>query len=552
VPAFRAEPRAETLGREWPVILVEQIEHLVGWRRSVNGRDAFGGKRDRNRCPGEDRRKGYVGLGPADAVPLAKARELAAECRAMLAEKPPRDPQAEFNRRKTEQAQRNAKSKTFYEMTFSYLDARMADPDNPMHISTRTGHERKLKKHLQPLHTMLPKQITAVEVFDIIQPLRIAGRRSTAHGSRLLILRVIEWARANGAFARTEINPASMEEGSPLRIMLRTESTDPKKWSKPRKALHFSKMPSLFARLQNIKRRTDFTAAEASRAVNKARETIYNYIRSGRLKAYKPDKPFSSRSMDYWLIKPEELFKVWPKVRDVIPDLPSVALYVLIYQILTAARPSEVLGMRWEEWKEDIAVWHVPWQRIKQGGRTRQDHYVPLSPKATEILIMLREQQKRDGIWGTTEFVFGSYLTANPTSAHIGIPPCLSTIHNLLERNVDKVDVDKTLHGMRTSFSSWATRLGFEEKDIERGLSHIRGYGGTDVARIYNRDAYNDDGGDESMLATIKALYEDPLRGLFEAWAIYCFTGELPKGRQLREAAEITPLITARWAQQRR
>jgi integrase len=261
-------------------------------------------------------------------------------------------------------------------------------------------------------------------------------------------------------------------------------------------------------------------------------------------------RPRKAGELKYWASAAEML--VWPKVHDVIPDLPSVALYALMFQILTATRPNETLGMRWDEWLEDIAVWCVPWQRVKQGGRTRQDHYIPLAPKATAILNMLREQQKRDGIWGTTEFVFGSYLTANPTSASEGVPPCNSTIRNLLRQNVDKVDVDKTLHGMRTSFSSWATRLGFNENDIERGLSHIRGYGSTDVARLYNRDAYNDDGGDENMLATIDALYEDPLRELFEAWATYCFTGKLPKGRQLREPAKITPLPTARWAQQKR
>jgi hypothetical protein len=89
-----------------------------------------------------------------------------------------------------------------------------------------------------------------------------------------------------------------------------------------------------------------------------------------------------------------------------------------------------------------------------------------------------------------------------------------------LEKNVDKVDVDKTLHGMRTAFSSWATRLGYKEADIERGLSHIRGYGSAPVV-----------------------IYEDPLRALFEDWATYCFTGELPKGRRLREPAEVVPML---------
>jgi integrase len=337
----------------------------------------------------EDRRRGYVGLGPANTVSLAQARERAQECRDFLAHKPPIDPRIEFQRRAREQAKAHAKTKNFYEMAESYLDARTNDPDNPMHISSRKGREYQLRKYLEPLHDKLPAEITSSDIRDIIQPLRQKGRRSTAHTTRTFAHRVIEWSRANGAFPETVINPASMELGSPLRVLLNTESTNPV--SKPLRALHFSKIPALFAKLELIKQRSDFTIGEAARAVGKsANKTIYYAIREGRLLAYKPDRPFCSRSMDQWWIKPAELFKVWPKVRDVIPGLPSVALYVLKYQILTAARPSEVLGMRWGEWEEDIQVWHVPWQRIKQGGRTRQDHYVPLSPPATAILEALR------------------------------------------------------------------------------------------------------------------------------------------------------------------
>jgi hypothetical protein len=81
---------------------------------------------------------------------------------------------------------------------------------------------------------------------------------------------------------------------------------------------------------------------------------------------------------------------------------------------------------------------------------------------------------------------------------------------------------------MRTAFSSWATKLGYQEKDIERGLSHLKGYGSTQVARIYNRDAFGPD--------------DHPLRELFDAWGNYCLTGELPEGRVLREPAEVISL----------
>jgi integrase len=455
-------------------------------------------------------RRGYVGLGPVTGVSLAAAREKAQECRELLARKPPIDPRTEFQRRAREQARAHIKTNNFLDMANSYLLARENDPEKPLHVTTRKGHDYNLNRYLKPLHEMPPVEITASDIYKIIQPLRQAGRRSTAHNNRLLAYRIIEWARANEAFPKTEINPASMD--GPLRVLLNTDKTDPV--SKPHPALHFNKIPALFAKLELVAQRTQFTLGEAARAVGKSRFTLYNLLRCGRLIGTKPERPFSSRSMDQWLIEPAELFKVY------LPGLPSVALHALKYQILTAARPGEALGMRWPEWEEAGQVWHVPWQRLKQGARTRQDHYVPLSEPAIAILYAVWDQQRRVDI--ETEFVFGSYRAANPTNSRLGIPPCKSTLHSLLAKNVDAADIDKTLHGMRTAFGSWARQLGYQEADIERGLSHIKGYGSDHVVRLYGRDATR----------------EDPLRVLFADWANYCLYGEPPADRVLRAPAE--------------
>jgi hypothetical protein len=53
-------------------------------------------------------------------------------------------------------------------------------------------------------------------------------------------------------------------------------------------------------------------------------------------------------------------------------------------------------------------------------------------------------------------------------------------------------EADKTLHGMRKAFGSWAKQQGYPEPDVERALTHIRGYGETDVARLYSGDATRD------------------------------------------------------------
>jgi hypothetical protein len=90
---------------------------------------------------------------------------------------------------------------------------------------------------------------------------------------------------------------------------------------------------------------------------------------------------------------------------------------------------------------------------------------------------------------------------------------------------------------MRAAFSSWATWLGYNPLDIERGLAHLAGYGPSSVARIYNRDAFGRDA------YVLEAIRKDPLRQLFADWAHYCLTGEFPKSRREPQEATVTPLL---------
>ena len=202
-------------------------------------------KADGRKGDNDEVSKGYVGLGSVKAVSLARARELAQECRELLVGRKI-DPRAEFRRRERQQARAHIKTKNFFDMANSYILARANDPEKPLHVSTRKGHEYNLNRYLKPLHKMLPAEITARDIYEIIQPLRQAGRRSTAHRNRTLTYQVMEWARANEAFPKTEINPASMT--GELRILLNTDHTNP--LSTPHPALHFSKIPALFAKLR--------------------------------------------------------------------------------------------------------------------------------------------------------------------------------------------------------------------------------------------------------------------------------------------------------------
>ncbi len=61
---------------------------------------------------------------------------------------------------------------------------------------------------------------------------------------------------------------------------------------------------------------------------------------------------------------------------------------VLELQILTACRPGEVAGARWEEIDLEAAAWIIPGERMKAG----RAHRVPLSPAAVKLLSALSRQ----------------------------------------------------------------------------------------------------------------------------------------------------------------
>ena len=157
------------------------------------------------------------------------------------------------------------------------------------------------------------------------------------------------------------------------------------------------------------------------------------------------------------------------------PDMTARALELAI---LTAARPGEVLGMKWSEIDLGAGLWTVPGERMKSG----RPHRVPLSGRAVELLASL----PREG-----ELVFLGRRT--------GRKPHPMVLMLLLQRMGHSV----TAHGFRASFKTWASeRTNYPRELIEAALAHVIG----DAAeQAYSR-------GD--MLAK--------RRQLMEAWTDYC------------------------------
>ena len=158
---------------------------------------------------------------------------------------------------------------------------------------------------------------------------------------------------------------------------------------------------------------------------------------------------------------------------------PTIVERALELLILTAARPGELLGMRWSEIDLASAMWTIPGERMK-GGRA---HRVPLSGRAVELLAGL----PRDG----------------SDNAFLGRSAGVRSNPHGLRRLLKRMEHGVTAHGFRASFRTWAgERTNFPRELIEVSLAHAVGDA---TEEAYNR-------GD--MLAR--------RRQLMEAWSKYC------------------------------
>ena len=138
--------------------------------------------------------------------------------------------------------------------------------------------------------------------------------------------------------------------------------------------------------------------------------------------------------------------------------LAAAALQLLIH---TAARTSEVLNARWDEFDLDQRVWTVPADRMKAG----KVHRVPLTAQS---LTLLAELPRRG------EFVFAGSNEDRPLSN-------MSMTMVLRRLGLEQF----TVHGFRSSFRDWAADFAGAPREIaEQALAHQVG---SDVERAYRR-----------------------------------------------------------------
>lgn len=128
-------------------------------------------------------------------------------------------------------------------------------------------------------------------------------------------------------------------------------------------------------------------------------------------------------------------------------------IHALRLLMLTAARPGEVRGARWDEFELEAKLWRIPAERMKM----RMEHVVPLSAQA------VAEVEAMKPLSGHRDLVFPSpFYPSKPLSEN--------TFNSAMARMGYKYLA--TAHGFRALFSTVANEAGWNADAIERQLAH--------------------------------------------------------------------------------
>lgn len=119
--------------------------------------------------------------------------------------------------------------------------------------------------------------------------------------------------------------------------------------------------------------------------------------------------------------------------------------------ILTATRTSEVLLARWEEFDLEAKIWTIPAERMK----AKRVHRIPLTARSLEILEAAKQ------------------LATGSTLVFPGMKRDQSMSNMALLKLLDRMKVDVTAHGFRSSFSDWAAEsTHYPREVVEMALAH--------------------------------------------------------------------------------
>ncbi len=139
--------------------------------------------------------------------------------------------------------------------------------------------------------------------------------------------------------------------------------------------------------------------------------------------------------------------------------------------MLTAVRPGELRGARWDEIDMDTATWRIPAHRMKMG----TEHVVPLSRQALDVLVAVKPLAGANGLVFPSPYYPTKSLSEN-------------TFNSALARMGYKGIA--TAHGFRALFSTVANEAGWNPDAVERQLAHMER---NKIRAAYHRSTYTDE-----------------------------------------------------------
>jgi integrase len=180
--------------------------------------------------------------------------------------------------------------------------------------------------------------------------------------------------------------------------------------------------------------------------------------------AHQIPRPTAERSRDR-MLSSVEIRALWLASEGEPPKVCS--LFKLAF--LTAARRTEILGMRWDEVDFVGGWWTIPASRSKNS----LAHRIPLGRGALETLRMLAEEPHSEH-----EYVF--------KGGRIGQP--ITNPQKWLRRIRERTGIeDFRLHDIRRSVASNLTALGVPRLTVSKLLNHVE----SSVTAVYDRHSYD-------------------------------------------------------------
>ena len=127
------------------------------------------------------------------------------------------------------------------------------------------------------------------------------------------------------------------------------------------------------------------------------------------------------------------------------------------FMVLTAVRPGEARGARWEEIDLGASVWTIPATRMKSS----REHRVPLSARAVEVLHATAPLCRGSTMAKLGGLVFPSARGKQLADAR-------------LSKLLEQLGIGAVPHGFRSSFRDWASeRTDHPREVIEAALAHV-------------------------------------------------------------------------------